>query len=311
MQRTSAPGEKQSPIGPPISRHRLAAAIALVIAIAAVLFVPLPDDYRALWYGETTDAGHVVLFGLLTYGLARLIWPTQPLKAALASAALALTAEIVQPLVGRSGSWRDFAYGTVGIAMALVWLAPWRWQVRVAAMIALAAWPAMNAGPLLIDAWWAWRCFPVLARFDGPFESRRWYFDGAKIVAAKPGSATLEFAPSRRGSGAILFPVVRDWTQYQTLEVDFALEGEPMVFLISVRDGKKLPPELPRYDLWRRYEPGRHRVRIDLAELARGGSFPPIDLARVQSLHLVAYSDRVQIVELSRIELTGRKTTRQ
>jgi hypothetical protein len=283
--------------------------VAGLLALALVLLLsPLGNDYRALWFGETTDAGHVVLFALLTFGLAWLIRPGQPLKAALAAAGLSLAAELVQPLVGRSGSWRDLAYGLLGIVIALVWLAPWKWPLRVAATIVLAIWPAVNAGPLLIDAWWAWRSFPVLARFDGPFESRRWLLERAHLFAPRPGSAILEFEPSPRGSGAILFPVVRDWRRYEALEVDFAFDGEPMEFLISVRDGKKLPPELPRFDLRRRYEPGTHHVRIDLAELARGGSFPPIDLSRVQSLHLVAYSDQAHVVELTRIELTGRKT---
>lgn len=308
MQPISLPAEQQSPIGSRLSRHRFAIAAGAAVLSAIVLFVPLPSDYRALWYGEATDAGHVVLFGLLTFGLATLFFPGRPLTAALATSAVALAAEIVQPLVGRSGSWRDLAYGLVGILIALVWLSRWKWPLQTAATIALVAWPAMSAGPLLIDAWWAWRSFPVLARFDGPFESRRWLLERAHLVALEPGSAILQFAPSQKGSGAVLFPVVRDWREYEALEVDFSFDGEPMEFLISVRDGKKLPPELPRYDLRRRYEPGTHHVRIDLAELARGGSFPPIDLSRVQSLHLVAYSDQSHSVELSRIELTGRKT---
>ena len=110
-----------------------------------------------------------------------------------------------------------------------------------------------------------------------------------------------------RGTSAILFPVIRDWTAYETLEVSFEFEGEPLLFLISVRDGKKLPPELPRYDLWRRYSPGKHDVQIDLNELARGGNFPPIELHRVQSLHLVAVSDRPQSIIVRRVALTGRK----
>jgi hypothetical protein len=101
--------------------------------------------------------------------------------------------------------------------------------------------------------------------------------------------------------------VIRDWTAYKTLEVSFEFEGEPLLLLISVRDGKKLPPELPRFDLWRRYPPGQHDVRIDLNELARGGNFPPIELNRVQSLHLVAFSDRPRVVIVRHIALTDLK----
>src|SRR5262249_20645618 len=147
-------------------------------------------------------------------------------------------------------------------------------------------------GPSLFDAAWAWRSFPEQGISGSPFERRRWYLHGTQMQRLE-GAVEFHFEPHQNGgSSAILLPVVRDWTGYNTLEVSFEFDGPPLVFLISVRDGKKLPPELPRFDLWRRYPPGRHDVRIDLNELARGGSFPPIELDRVQSLHLVAYSDR-------------------
>jgi hypothetical protein len=49
-------------------------------------------------------------------------------------------------------------------------------------------------------------------------------------------------------------------------------------------------------------------VRIDLNELAKGGTFPPIELDRVQSFHLVAYSDRPQTVTVHRIALAEKKS---
>jgi hypothetical protein len=283
--------------------------VALLLGSAAIVLLwPLGNDYRARWYGEATDAAHVLLFALLTWAIAVYGWSGQRFKAALLAAGVAITAEAVQPLIGRSASWRDLAYGMLGIAIALVWLSPGSRWLRALAILALALWPAIQTGPLLVDALWAWRSFPVLSRFDSPFEARRWYFQQARLVSAESGRAVLELDASENGSGAILFPVVRDWSDYKTLEIDFSFEGPPMTFLISVRDGKKLPPELPRYDLWRRYEPGEQRVRIDLDELARGGAFPPIELHRVQSLHLVAYSGQQHRVVLKRIELTGRKT---
>jgi hypothetical protein len=122
------------------------------------------------------------------------------------------------------------------------------------------------------------------------------------------GAQRFSFPPNlSRGTSAILFPVIRDWSEYETLEVSFEFEGKPLLFLISVRDGKKLPPELPRFDLWRRYSSGKHDVKIDLNELAQGGAFPPIELHRVQSLHLVAFSDEPQSIVVRRIALADRK----
>jgi hypothetical protein len=282
-------------------------AAAALIAGVVLLLLPLGNDYRARWYGDATDASHVVLFAVLTCALAAFDGSKRRWIAALLAACLAAAAEAVQPLIGRSASWRDLLYGALGIAMAVVWLSPGKRWLRALAIFGLAVWPGIQTGPLLWDAFLAWRAFPMLSRFESPWEARRWYFQQVRLISTEPGAAALEFAADEQGSGAILFPVVRDWAGYETLEIDFSFEGPPMIFLISVRDGKKLPPELPRYDLWRRYEPGEHRVRIDLDELARGGEFPPIDLHRVQSLHLVAYSKQPHLVILERIELTGRK----
>jgi hypothetical protein len=285
--------------------------IALVLFVTVgLLFSPLDNTYRALWYGEATDACHVLLFGLLTLFLARHGWPAQRLAMVIFVAALAGGAELLQPLMGRSASWRDLLYGLLGVASAAAWQNKvWRRQLRLLVIAALLAWPVWRTGPSMFDALWAWRTFPDLAISGSPFEARRWYVQDVQLERA---GAAMQFhfpANSSSGSSAILFPVIRDWTAYETLEVSFEFEGEPLLFLISVRDGKRLPPELPRYDLWRRYLPGKHDVRIDLNELAMGGNFPPIELARVQSLHLVAFSDRAQTVIVSRIALTDLRQT--
>lgn len=283
----------------------LGSGALLVLATAALLFLPLGDGYRALWYSAALDAGHVPLFGLLTFLGGKYCWPRHPIVVVTLAAAMACLAEIIQPLVGRSGSWRDLAYGIIGIGIAMVRLPSSRplWQ-RLAVSAILAAWPIAETCPLLLDAGWAWASFPMLAGDDSPWERRRWLLQNVQMSREK-SAVRLAFGPDRRGSSAVLLPVVRDWRAYESLEVDFSFEGEPLLFLISVRDGKRLPPELPRFDLWRRYPPGRHHVRIDLSELERGGRFPPIDLQHIQSLHLVAYSEHPQVVDLHRIQLAG------
>jgi hypothetical protein len=293
----------------PQSSRRLWILAVVLVAIAAILLVPLDNSYRARWYGEVLDAGHVPLFGLLALFLAGYVWPQRPGLMILFAVVLACGAEFVQPLMGRSASWRDAAYGLLGVAAAGVWLrTDWSWMLRLVIVTVLLAWPGWRAGTSTFDAWWAWQAFPELAISRSPFEEQRWELQGVQMAGTSNGAKRLQFSPdTSRGSSAVLYPVVRDWTAYETLEVSFAFEGEPLLFLISVRDGKKLPPELPRFDLWRRYPPGRHDVRIDLGELSRGGDFPPIELHRVQSFHLVAYSDRPQSIVVHRIALTDRK----
>ncbi len=285
----------------------------MVLSVAGgLLLVPLDNQYRALWYGEVTDACHVPLFGLLTLFLAGYVWPQRQLAMVVCAAALASGAELAQPVMGRSASWRDLAYGLLGVGAAAVWLrTKWRWPLRLVVIAALLAWPAWRTGPSLFDALWAWKTFPVLAISGSPCEERRWHLQDVQMDRIESGAKRFSFPPNpSSGKSAILFPVIRNWTAYETLEVTFEFEGEPLLLLISVRDGKKLPPELPRYDLWRRYSPGKHDVQIDLNELAKGGDFPPIELHRVQSLHLVAFSDRPQSIIVRRIALTDPKAPR-
>jgi hypothetical protein len=280
----------------------------ILLALCGLLLMPLPNDYRALWFGAASDTFHVPLFALLTYLLVQYCWPGQAIAVIGVALAVATGAELIQPLVGRSASWRDLAYGVLGVGMAAAAVqTKLPLAIRLALVALLGIWPVAQAGPVVSDAIHAWRTFPVLADFAAPFATRRWLRNGTTIQPVGELAQMHFDAHPQQGAGAILLPIVRDWTQYERLEVEFSFEGAPLLFLISVRDGKKLPPELPRYDLWKRYPPGRHRVEIDLAELARGGNFPPIELDRVQSLHLVAYDDLPRTVLVWPIRLTGRK----
>lgn len=287
----------------------LVRTFALLGFVGVALLIPLPNDYRALWFGAAMDLVHVPLFALLTYALVRFCWPRQAAGVMVIALVIAGGAEIVQPLVGRSASWRDLAYGAVGIGMAAAaWQRRWPWALRLGLIAALAIWPIVQVTPVMIDAFRAWRQFPTIADFDSPYSLRRWLFKETR-VRLDQGEAVAELAARpKTGAGMILIPVVRDWTGYERLVLDFSFDGEPMVFLVSVRDGKKLPPELPRFDLWRRYEPGQHHVEIELADLEKGGDFPPIELHKVLSLHLETFQDQPRQVRIGRIRLEGLKT---
>ena len=282
--------------------------IGVFAALGTLLLIPLPNDYRARWFGTATDLLHVPIFAALTWLLARFCWPRHLPTAIGLALAVAIGAELVQPIVGRSASWRDITLGVMGIGLTAAALQPrWPWACRAVVVAALGLTPLVYVSPVLIDAYRAWRTFPLLADFDAPFATRRWWLDGATLTPAGDIALVRYDANPEHGAAVVLFPVVRDWTGYERLEVEFSFEGEPLHLLISVRDGKRLPPELPRFDLHRRYPPGRHRVEIELADLARGGDFPPIELDRVQSLHLVAYDNAPRSIRLSPIRLSGKK----
>ena len=148
---------------------------AILAAAGGLLLAPLDNSYRALWYGELQDACHVPLFFVLTLLLAY-AWPGRQFAVVAVAAGLAAAIEVVQPLTGRSASWRDLLYGLIGVTLAALWMArSWRWLLRLVLAALLLAWPAWRVGPSLFDAAWAWRSFPELAVSGSPFERCRWY----------------------------------------------------------------------------------------------------------------------------------------
>jgi hypothetical protein len=213
-------------------------------------------------------------------------------------------------MVGRSASWGDVAYGVLGVAMAVVFLQrTWPGAMRLLLIGLLAIWPAARAGPVLVDGFRAWYTFPVLADFENRFSTRRWILHGGAHIEPQGDHAVVECAAEPDyGSGMVLLPIVRDWMRYERLIVDFSFEGEPLLFLISVRDGKRVPDDEPRFDLWKRYPPGEHHVAIELADLARGGDFQPIELDRIQSLHLIAFDEQPRTMKVGTIRLEGPTT---
>lgn len=285
--------------------HRWWALGALAVA-CGLLFMPLNLGYRAVWIGALQDACHVPLFGGVTYVLGRWCWPRRVFVIVLLMALIAFLAEVVQPWVGRSASLRDLLFGCLGIAAA--WIAlQHRWSMvgRIVLTAIVVAWPAERTLPLLGDAIWSWASFPIIAGDRSPWEVRRWRSDAGLKVSHDPDGLRLSYAGQRLGNRAMLWPVVRDWSAFQALEVEFEFAGEPQPFLIAIRDRQEVPPEASRFNLRQTYEPGRHTVRIALSELASGGdgAYPPIDLSRIDVLILVPYSRLPRDMVLRRIEL--------
>src|SRR5947209_2971532 len=104
------------------------------------------------------DACHVPLFAVLTWLLVKLCPPVWQLWIVAGAIGVACGAELVQPFVGRSASWRDLVYGLIGVALATVWLRmESRRLLRLSITALLIAWPVAQTGPVLIDAFQAWR----------------------------------------------------------------------------------------------------------------------------------------------------------
>jgi hypothetical protein len=280
------------------ARGSVAATAAVMLALAATLFMPLPGWRRAPWIGCFEDLVHVPMFAAFAWLLRRLTG-RGPLTAAALALALAVVVEPLQGLVGRSSTFDDVVRGACGIAMYLGWSFAAempsrgrRWATRVAATL-IGFSPLAPMWPTLWDAWQSWRQFPVLADFSSEWQTRRWWTrDGAldcRRDASGQGVGVLTAAPEPdRAPTMVLFPTMHDWSPYRRLHVEFTVEGEPLPIIIAVRDGVRVQPPLVRFDLVDEYDAGRHDATMDLGALARGGgNVAPLDVSSVQSFHIV------------------------
>lgn len=271
--------------------------VAAVGVAAALLLVPLPTGWLGVWRGQILDFLHVPMFAALVVALRfgmgpPLWWPV------LVSLALAGAAEVVQPWVGRSGSWADFiggAAGALSAAAAIRALESVRPRTRAAVLalaVGLPAWPVAVAVPYLADTVEGRRAFPVLADFTTDHQLRRWECDQAAIGRADEGgrmAARLELLPGPGAySSAALRPVVADFTGYRWLCCEFRVVGEPAELVTSVRTARGVREHTSHAQVGRAYEVGDHVARFDLADMAARGDPEPLDLAAVRVVQFFA-----------------------
>lgn len=269
--------------------------------VLALLLVPVSNEYRAVWRTRLQDFVHVPLFFLLVAGLVwHFTWPGR--RAFLTAVGLALLGELGQAACGRGASAADVLRGAIGAAVAALWLDPpramRRRRGRIATGAVLVSIPIVEVTPATIDALVAWQRFPILADFQTPFEPERWHRDASgklRIVRRYLDSercwvGELTCDPDAGGTAdAILFPVIADWSDFYRFSLTAAVDSDdPIDLAVSVRDGIKLPTTARRFETTHRLGAGRNEIRIDLVGLARGDVFAPVDLGRVQSVHLIA-----------------------
>jgi hypothetical protein len=262
------------------------------------------------------DLAHVPLFASLAWVLWR-VTNGRTILAAIAALAIAVVAELLQTLVGRSTSLADVARGTWGIAVFVGWnfagqfFTGWRRRAaQLACLMIGAALPLAGAWPSFADAIASWREFPLLADFSSPWENRRWLADGCRLRCGPgldgEGVGVLQCETVGPPSPSIiLFPIRRDWSTWRWLQVEFTVDGSPLPITLSVRDGRRVRPPRRRFDKSDVYIDGRHRVSIDLQAVARGSKqVAPVDLCAVESFHfMIEPGDVGRVVRLHRIWL--------
>jgi hypothetical protein len=249
--------------------------------------MPLPESWNGAWQGHLQDLGHVPLFAGLTIALS--VGLGRPLyQCVLIAVGLAALAEVVQGAVGRSGSWPDLLRGALGAFAGAALVRAWgeRRSVKaaiayLAVVVALIAWPVLDAAPHLIDAAEGYRDFPALASFKTDRELARWVpwqatfareGDSARLVM-HPGPETYPCASLR--------PVKRDFRGHRWLCAEFTTEGEPYELYLSMRTGTAAGGTT-HVDVGRVFPPGRHRVRLDLDAIGPKADPVPLELDDVR-----------------------------
>jgi hypothetical protein len=124
----------------------------------------------------------------------------------------------------------------------------------------------------------------------------------------KPGSwqGRLELLPGpAEYPGAVLQPVVRDFTGFHRLCWFFSTEGRVRV-VFSVRSGRDEVSLSNHYQFARIFDAGEHRVEVDLAAIALQAQPGPLDLSNI--IHVQVFSVRPQstvTIYVKRIWLEG------
>lgn len=302
LDRLPNPSTLRSAVGKRSAVGSWIAGGVILLGLCGLLLWPLHFDYHPLWVDRGLDFSHIPLFLILVASL-RLFVGLSLRNACVSGIVLATLFEIVQPAVGRSGGWLDLVYGLCGSMIATVGLCrSWRWSSKLAAIGLLFAPAAWNDFPTFIDAWLAWRQFPMIAQFDTPFARSRWVIQAMEFSRVMDSG---QFQTTDQADGrAAVHPVVVDWSAYKEVVVDFTIVDEPLDLLIAIRDSVAYPPEVSRYNHPRRkFEPGRHEVVIPFTDLTTSTRFPPLDMHKIQNVILVPRQRGKRIFQVHSIYL--------
>jgi len=284
----------------------------IVLGFALVLmmigfFVPLPNEYRAVWFSRLQDTLHAPVFAFVAICL-RLLFRRPLLQTIATACGVAVFIEVFQAGVGRSMSLTDLAYDGFGLAAAYVILRPTETQqrrisrcCRMTSATALLLAPLALESPVLIDAWRAAREFPVLADFNSRLATQRWYSSGItmrRVLVDGQWRAKIQNGSSQAYGSAILLPVIGDWSGYDHVCCEFSFTGAPMQILISARDANG------RIDVSREYAAGTHRVCLNLRDPVTAGDLSQLDLTQVQSFHFALYDSpgRIALIHAVHVE---------
>jgi hypothetical protein len=311
-------------------RARIAVALAGVSACTAVaVFAPGPDPWLRSAI-RLHDYFHVPGFALV----AALLVIGFPAPAGsrsrralhyavllLSSVAVGILVEVLQGLRGGDMDAGDVSRDLVGASAMMIAASSWwpdmrtsaRWALRATALVLALGFTAPTVGALADEAR-ARRQFPVLADFSraGDLDRFEWSeWTTPSLVQADEGAAGPR--PALRAAfspGLVLgftlkyFP--RDWRGFRSFVIACANRSDTS-FEINVRidDMRHNNEHTDRFNRSYQLTPGRHEIRIALADVEAAPRGRKFDLANVRTVIVFAYklaTPREIIVESLRLE---------
>ena len=210
--------------------------------------------------------------------------------------------EVAQGYVGRGATYRDAANDALGAAGGVLFALTLERSARIIKFAGLLLGLAVlliaetDSFTRLWDYYRQHQDVPLLATFEGWGETARWSARDAQIrqveAHATEGQWSLEVNLMRgKYPGVTLEEPPSDWSPYNELvfEIDVApgaARTEPLELIVKIEDENHNGHYDDRFHRTLQLAPGRHEVRIPLADVADAPRGRSLDLSSIQMLQL-------------------------
>lgn len=307
---TRSPEREASNVMPHSLRpHSRPIVLSLIVVglLAALLFYHPPRG--GLWTRVFFDTLHVPLFGVIATSIYFLhgretTWQRRAVIAFLAACMLGALSEAAQILTSRDASLRDLLADGLGAAsflaaaIAVSAPRPFSFAKRVMAVgggLLLLGWamaPLATVSAAYVERHMQ---FPALvnpaARFGHIFTRRQNItYRIVQQTDAEPSYAHVTFGTGP-WPGVAYHDLWPDWSPYSTLVVDVEVEGDTMLEInlrVHDKDHEKLKVLSDRFTRAFQLSPGRHSLRIALADVEDAPATRSLDLTAVTELIIFA-----------------------
>ncbi len=301
--------------------------VALLVIVSgpllSLLFIQGIPQEGNLW-GESLNAGHAVLFGVIA---AMLLWTLkarpqftrgtvlrQYFTVGIAMQLLGITTELIQPYFHRDCELGDMIRDGVGIFIFLSVLATINHRLddharqigrKVRLALITTTIVCLVAVSIPADGWalaYLHRAeqFPVVAAYDSWMSRKFLVMFYARLTPVDPPvgwtterpdkCALVTFFPARF-PGFVVQEVERDWRGFDSLRVDVYSELETIVLLtLGVDDFKR--SYIDRYNTVRKIGAGLNHISIPLAEIEQASKKRKLDLGSMDRIVLYSPSPR-------------------